>query len=160
MPHRVCRHSPVCGGVCTCLAKVLTTCYDRPMKPSGTSKRFDVIVLEGLKPDPDRPRKFFRSVEDQRLVASLANYGVLAPLIVSPSADGGYIIIDGYLRYVSAQRLGLTELPCVVTEPLNSAERQVLRFQLNDTFMPLTKREREADLHRRIRILASKALPS
>ena len=50
----------------------------------------------------------------QRTVESVAQFGVLAPLIARPRPEGGYEIISGHRRQHAAQLAGLTTLPVIV----------------------------------------------
>ena len=50
----------------------------------------------------------------QRTVESVAQFGVLAPLIARPRPEGGYEIISGRRRQHAAQLAGLTTLPVIV----------------------------------------------
>ena len=52
----------------------------------------------------------------QRTVESVAQFGVLAPLIVRPREEGGYEIISGHRRQHAAERAGLTTLPVIVRD--------------------------------------------
>ena len=50
----------------------------------------------------------------QRTVESVAQYGVLAPLIARPRPEGGYEIISGHRRQYAAKLAGLETLPVIV----------------------------------------------
>ena len=50
----------------------------------------------------------------QRTVESVAQFGVLAPLIARPREEGGYEIISGHRRQHAAELAGLTTLPVIV----------------------------------------------
>ena len=50
----------------------------------------------------------------QRTVESIAQYGVLAPLIVRPCPEGGYEILSGHRRQYAAKLAGLETLPVIV----------------------------------------------
>ena len=50
----------------------------------------------------------------QRTVESVAQFGVLAPLIARPRTEGGYEIISGHRRQHAAELAGLTTLPVIV----------------------------------------------
>ena len=51
----------------------------------------------------------------QRTVESVAQLGVLAPLIARPREEGGYEIISGHRRQHAAELAGLTTLPVIVS---------------------------------------------
>ena len=50
----------------------------------------------------------------QRTVESVAQFGVLAPLVVRPREEGGYEIISGHRRQHAAELAGLKTLPVIV----------------------------------------------
>ena len=50
----------------------------------------------------------------QRTVESVAQFGVLAPLIARPRPEGSYEIISGHRRQHAAELAGLTTLPVIV----------------------------------------------
>ena len=50
----------------------------------------------------------------QRTVESVAQFGVLAPLVVRPREEGGYEIISGHRRQYAAELAGLKTLPVIV----------------------------------------------
>ena len=114
---------------------------------------FKQIPVDQIRFDPDNPRRGTGTEEeDRRLPASIREMGVLDPLIVCPADDDGYFIIDGVRRYRFARDLGYKTLPCTVHPKLESVDRNVLRFQLQATFKPLTVAERKKQ-ERRLRQL-------
>lgn len=61
----------------------------------------------------------FRVVDDEamlRTTESIAQYGVLTPLIARPLEGGGYEIISGHRRAHAAELAGLTEVPVLVRQ--------------------------------------------
>jgi len=74
-----------------------------------------MIPVEKLDPNPDQPRVEFGDLTE--LTASIAEKGVLEPLLVKPNRlTGRWMIIAGERRWRSAQRAGLKEVPCVEME--------------------------------------------
>src|SRR5580765_2499962 len=74
-----------------------------------------MIPVDKLDPNPEQPRSEFGDLTE--LTASIADKGVLEPLLVRPSrATGRWMIIAGERRYRAARAAGLTELPCVEME--------------------------------------------
>ena len=66
----------------------------------------------------------FKVLDDesmQRTVESVAQYGVLAPLIARPRPEGGYEIISGHRRQHAAELAGLETLPVIVREMSDDA---------------------------------------
>src|SRR6266576_2458905 len=74
-----------------------------------------MIAIDKIDPNPEQPRSEFGDLTE--LTASIADKGVLEPLLVRPSrATGRWMIIAGERRYRAARAAGLTELPCVEME--------------------------------------------
>ena len=72
------------------------------------------IPINELFPFKEHPFKVLDDDAMQRTVESVAQYGVLAPLIARPRAEGGYEIISGHRRQHAAQLAGLDTLPVIV----------------------------------------------
>ena len=74
------------------------------------------IPINQLVPFKDHP---FKVVDDEamlRTTESIAQYGVLTPLIARPLEDGSYEIISGHRRAHAAELAGLTEVPVLVRQ--------------------------------------------
>ena len=80
------------------------------------------IPIDELHPFTNHP---FKVVDDDamtRTVESIAQFGVLAPLIARPRPDGdGYEIISGHRRQYAARLAGLETLPVIVRNMDNDA---------------------------------------
>ena len=77
-------------------------------------ERVQNISISELVPFKDHP---FKVVDDEamlRTTESIAQYGVLTPLIARPLEDGGYEIISGHRRAHAAEMAGLAEVPVLV----------------------------------------------
>ena len=74
------------------------------------------IPIEELFPFKEHPFKVLDDEAMQRTVESVAQYGVLAPLIARPRPEGGYEIISGHRRQHAAELAGLDTLPVIVRE--------------------------------------------
>lgn len=71
-----------------------------------------MIALNKLDPNPEQPRVDFGDLTE--LTASIAEKGVLEPLLVKPSrSTGRWMIIAGERRFRAARAAGLEEVPCV-----------------------------------------------
>lgn len=74
-----------------------------------------MIAVDKLDPNPEQPRVEFGDLSD--LTASIAEKGVLEPLLVKPlRLTGRWLIIAGERRWRAAQKAGLKEVPCVEME--------------------------------------------
>ena len=74
------------------------------------------IPIEELFPFKEHPFKVLDDEAMQRTVESVAQYGVLAPLIARPRPEGGYEIISGHRRQYAAKLAGLDTLPVIVRQ--------------------------------------------
>ena len=79
------------------------------------------IPIEELFPFKEHPFKVLDDEAMQRTVESVAQYGVLAPLIARPRPEGGYEIISGHRRQHAAELAGLDTLPVIVREMTDDA---------------------------------------
>lgn len=74
------------------------------------------LPIGEIEPNRDQPRKAFDDAALAELSASIAQHGVLQPLLVRPMTGGGYQIVAGERRYRASRMAGLTELPAVIRE--------------------------------------------
>ena len=75
------------------------------------------IPIDALHPFTNHPFKVLDDEAMTRTVESIAQYGVLAPLIARPRPDGdGYEIISGHRRQYAAKLAGLDTLPVIVRQ--------------------------------------------
>ncbi|MDO4642430.1 MAG: ParB/RepB/Spo0J family partition protein [Cardiobacteriaceae bacterium] len=74
-----------------------------------------------------QPRKVFHDAALQELAQSIAEHGILQPLVVRPINEGKYEIIAGERRFRASQIAGLTKIPCVVK---NYTDQQALAVAL------------------------------
>jgi len=79
------------------------------------------IPIEELFHFKEHPFKVLDDEAMQRTVESVAQYGVLAPLIARPRPEGGYEIISGHRRQHAAELAGLDTLPVIVREMTDDA---------------------------------------
>jgi len=74
-----------------------------------------MISVDKIDPNPEQPRTEFGDLSE--LTASIAEKGVLEPLLVKPSRQTGrWMIIAGERRWRAARQAGLKEVPCVEME--------------------------------------------
>lgn len=80
-------------------------------KDSGTT-----LKIADIEPRKDQPRKLFEREALEALADSIANYGVLQPIIVHENTayPGKYEIIAGERRWRAAKMAGLSEIPVVI----------------------------------------------
>ena len=79
------------------------------------------IPIDDLHPFTNHPFKVLDDEAMTRTVESIAQYGVLAPLIARPRPEGGYEIISGHRRQYAAKLAGLDTLPVIVRQMSDDA---------------------------------------
>lgn len=84
------------------------------------------IPISQLRPAAENPNAMSEEKFDL-LVGAIRRFGFLQPLLVRP--DG--TVVDGHHRLLAAQKLGMTEVPCVVAEGTVEEER-ALRVGMNN----------------------------
>lgn len=96
---------------------VSATLQKEPAAPPPSEQnpeQIQQLPLTELHPFPNHPFKVLEDEAMQRMVESIAQYGVLAPLIVRPRPEGGYEILSGHRRQYAAKLAGLETLPVIV----------------------------------------------
>lgn len=71
------------------------------------------IKLSEITADPDQPRRQFDDAALNDLAASIAEHGILQPIVVTPH-KGGYQIVAGERRYRASKLAGLDKIPALV----------------------------------------------
>ncbi len=107
-----------------------------PKKKNGLGKGLDALFLDNaidesagsvsrlpineIEPNRDQPRKTFDEEALGELSKSIADHGVIQPLLVRPMTDGSYQLIAGERRWRASRMAGLTEVPVVIREMSDS----------------------------------------
>ncbi len=81
------------------------------------------VVTAAVTPNPQQPRTHFDEESLAGLTASIAELGVLQPILVRDIGDGRYELIAGERRWRAAKRAGLATIPVVVREADTDVER-------------------------------------
>ena len=90
---------------------------------------------------PNHPFKVKQDEAMAEMVDSVKLYGVLAPALVRPKADGGYEMVAGHRRKCAATLAGITEMPCIVRN-LTDDEATIIMVDSNlqrETILPSEK---------------------
>jgi ParB family transcriptional regulator, chromosome partitioning protein len=84
------------------------------------------VPLARIRPNPLQPRRRMGEAELEALAASIAEHGVLLPILVTQTLDG-YQIVAGERRFRAAQLAGLERIPVVIRQV---ADRDQLELAL------------------------------
>lgn len=92
-------------------------------------KRLAEIPVDLIRPNPSQPRRYFDEGELDDLAASIAQVGVIQPVVVL-AVESGYELVVGERRLRAAQKAGLSTIPAIITEA-DPGEQQVLALVEN-----------------------------
>ncbi len=82
------------------------------------------VAVGDIQINPSQPRRKFDEVEMQELTDSIAQHGILQPLVVR-RRKGGYELVAGERRLRAAKRLGWDYVPCVVRRGVRSEAARI-----------------------------------
>ncbi len=112
---------------------------DAPSVPSSAGSLDDLasppgnglfveIPTSSIRPNAFQPRQSFADEDLASLTASIAELGVLQPILVRPLTDGQYELIAGERRWRASQRAGLTTISAIVrrTEDTQALEHALV----------------------------------
>ncbi len=72
------------------------------------------VSVSDIVPNPFQPRREFHPEELEELIASVKEFGILQPLVVTEKANGMFELIAGERRLRSAREAGLKKVPVIV----------------------------------------------
>ena len=112
--------------------------FDRSLLLTSEDKVLELPISK-LQPNPRQPRKHFDEEALEELAASIKQYGIVQPLIVTPLADGKHNIIAGERRYRAAKLAGLERVPVLVrsSEELEQLEISIIENVQRVDLLPL-----------------------
>ncbi len=109
-------------------------------KRGGLGKGLDLIFMENetddssgavtlkindIEPNREQPRHDFDEETLGELADSIAQHGILQPLLVRPLPDGGYQLVAGERRWRAGRMAGLTEVPVIIREMTDAEMMQI-----------------------------------
>ena len=94
---------------------------------STYSEKIITLNINDIEPNRSQPRKDFDQEALTSLADSIAQHGLIQPIVVRSSIGGGYTIIAGERRWRASRLAGLTEIPVVVKD---SNEQSVMEMAL------------------------------
>lgn len=93
---------------------------DVDITPSATAPDRDprTVPIEQIYPNPNQPRRSFDATALAELTASIAEKGIIQPLIVrrNEGPNGSYEIVAGERRWRAAQQASLHDIPIIIKD--------------------------------------------
>lgn len=83
------------------------------------------LNINDLEPNRTQPRQSFDDGAMTELADSIAQHGVLQPILVRPLLSGGYQIVAGERRWRASRMAGLTTVPAVIRDLTDSEVMQL-----------------------------------
>lgn len=93
---------------------------EQPVGDGARASGMRMLPVGQIVPNPNQPRRHFDEAALDELAASLADRGLIQPIVVRPKG-GDYEIVAGERRWRAAQRARLHEVP-VIVKPLDDAQ--------------------------------------
>ncbi|MDY3127710.1 MAG: ParB/RepB/Spo0J family partition protein [Corynebacterium sp.] len=93
----------------------------RQPKPAAIGATYREIPIGDIQPNPKQPRTVFSEEEINELVHSIKEFGLLQPVVVRPSAEGGFELIMGERRWRASSKAGLATIPAIVRDTADDA---------------------------------------
>jgi ParB family chromosome partitioning protein len=110
----------------------------------GISEKSLFVSIESITINPDQPRKYFNSIEMERLVESIKLKGILEPLLVRKT-ETGFQLIAGQRRLIAAKTLEHKEVPVVIRDipdsPKERLELALVENIIRDDLNPIEEAE-------------------
>lgn len=97
------------------------------MTTTVQTETYERIPLSALEPSATNPRKHFAEEALASLAASVAEKGVLEPILVRPIRAGKFEIIAGERRFHASKRAGRSDVPALIRQ---YSDQEVLEIQL------------------------------
>ncbi len=113
--------APKKGGLGRGLTSLLA---DNSLEETSAAQPVKLNLMD-IEPNKDQARKIFDESALSELADSIAQHGVLQPLLVRPLIGGGYQLVAGERRWRASRIAGLTQVPVVIKE-LSDTEAAVI----------------------------------
>ena len=109
----------------------------REARQEAGERQLLMLSADAIRPNPYQPRRTFDEAGLEELKRSIAEAGLIQPLVVRRT-KGGYELIAGERRLRACRMLGMGEIPCVV---------QPGTGELDSALMALIENVQRRDLH-------------
>jgi ParB family chromosome partitioning protein len=96
-------------------------------RPAAVTNGLAVLPVSLIEPHPEQPRRHFDEDALEELAASIAQRGVIQPVVVRTLDNGRYQLVAGERRWRAAQKAQLHEIPALVRD---LSERDVMALAL------------------------------
>ena len=114
------------------LGRGLSALIDEAVRPAATGEQAEPAAANGvreieigrIRPNPEQPRVQFEEQAIDELADSIAERGVLQPILLRPHGDG-FEIVAGERRWRAAQRARLHSIPAIVREIDDGAAAEI-----------------------------------
>ena len=87
--------------------------------------RYREVPIELIRPNPKQPRRTIDPESISSLAESIAEAGVIQPLVVRPLPDGRYELIAGERRWRAAREAGLSSVPALLRDEDEGQRMQI-----------------------------------
>lgn len=84
---------------------------EQPLQPADQH-----VPIEFISRNANNPRRQFDEADLQDLARSIAQHGIVQPVVVRSRGEGRYEIIAGERRWRAAQRAGLVDIPVIIRD--------------------------------------------
>ena len=74
------------------------------------------LNINDIEPNRDQPRKIFDDDAVSELADSIAQHGLIQPIVVTPLSNGRYSIVAGERRWRACRMAGLMEVPVIIKD--------------------------------------------
>lgn len=106
------------------LGRGLDSLFDENAADAGGAVEVNINDIE---PNRGQPRKDFDEKALSELADSIAQHGLIQPIVVKPTVDGRYSIIAGERRWRACRQAGLNEVPVIIKD---ADERTLMEIAL------------------------------
>ena len=107
------------------------------------------LPIAAISPNPDQPRTCFSREGLEELAASIQELGVLQPLSVRRSKNGGYELISGERRLRASRMAGLTEVPRRIGKSQSAVANKLRLLRLPPDVLTLLREHGCTERHAR-----------
>ncbi len=90
-----------------------------------SEKNVKIIKITQIEPNKSQPRNDFDEEKLEALADSIAEYGILQPIVVKLNQNGFYTIIAGERRWRAARIAKLKEIPAIIKDYDEKSEKEV-----------------------------------